>query len=245
METKTYNSKLRALLSIRNFNKALEDHYEQMKQIEKKLDGLNKNAISIIETHCREKEKEKWMEENKAVTDSISEINDVLKLLHEKLTKKEKTDSSVLWETLDLNENKLKKRYKESQSLGFEILPSEVHKHWQKDICNLEEAIIKLIISHTEACRLELQMIEKYTPKELDTITRIIANHVPEEFTFEEADKYEKDYLKAVEEVKKEFSSKKNLWDRFLDILAGGKHQSPSQRVMMQRWLEGEKEDSL
>lgn len=34
-----------------------------------------------------------------------------------------------------------------------------------------------------------------------------------------------------------------NLWDTFLDILAGGVHQSPSEHVMMERWIEGEKRD--
>ena len=45
------------------------------------------------------------------------------------------------------------------------------------------------------------------------------------------------------ENFKKEFKEEKNLWDRFLDILAGGTHQPPSERVMLERWIEGEKGD--
>jgi hypothetical protein len=54
---------------------------------------------------------------------------------------------------------------------------------------------------------------------------------------------YQKDYYKALVNFKKEFKEEKNLWDRFLDILAGGTHQSPSERVMLERWIEGEKGD--
>jgi len=46
-----------------------------------------------------------------------------------------------------------------------------------------------------------------------------------------------------LKDFKKEFSEEKNLWDTFLDILAGGTHQSPSEHVMMERWIEGEKRD--
>ena len=112
-------------------------------------------------------------------------------------------------------------------------------------MCNFEEIVMPLIVSHADACKLELEMIEKYTPKELDEISQVITKLIPDDFTFEEADKYEKEYLKAVKELKKEFRKDKNLWDRFLDVLAGGTHQSPSERVMMQRWVDGEKEDEL
>ena len=100
-----------------------------------------------------------------------------------------------------------------------------------------------IFIAYAKACRVELKMIKKYTPKELDVVTEIILNDIPESFSFAEADKYEKDYFKAAVDLKLEFRQDKNLWDTFLDVLAGGSHQSPSQRVMMQRWLEGEKQD--
>ncbi|MNJ03073.1 hypothetical protein D3C73_1632530 [compost metagenome] len=51
MENETYHSELRALLSIRNFNSALEKHYSQMLEIEKNLEEFHKNAFAIIEAH--------------------------------------------------------------------------------------------------------------------------------------------------------------------------------------------------
>jgi hypothetical protein len=131
--------------------------------------------------------------------------------------------------------------YKNWEALGREILPESEHINWEKDICTLERAILPMFVSYSEACRVEFKMIENYTPKELSQVTQIILNHIPEDFTFEEAEKYEKDYLSALEDFKQEFNKEKNLWDSFLDILAGGTHQSPSERVMMQRWLEGER----
>ena len=245
METKEYNSKLRALLSIRNFHNAFEKHYEQLKKIEEEFDKLSTNALSIIETNCKKDEVDEWEVSKKDVSDSINSINDVLSLLQKKIEGKERTDSKELWKQFGIYENKFKKAYRFSEKLGYDLLPENAHKHWEKDICNFEDAVMPLIVSHADACKLELEMIEKYTPKELDEITQVVANLIPDDFTFEEADKYEQEYLNAVKELKQEFNKDKNLWDRFLDILAGGTHQSPSERVMMKRWVDGEKEDEL
>ncbi len=245
METKGYNSKLRALLSVRNFHNVFEKHYEQLKKIEEDIERVNTNALSIIKNNCKKDYIEKWKLSQKDVSDAIKSINEVLSFLQRKVEGKERTDSKELWKQFEIFENKLKKAYRFSEKHGYDILPENAHKHWEKDICNFEETIMPLIVSHADACKLELEMIEKYTPKELDEITQVVASLIPDDFTFEEADKYEKEYLNAVKELKKEFSKDKNLWDRFLDILADGTHQSPSERVMMQRWVDGEKEEEL
>lgn len=243
METTVNNPKLRALLSVRNFSKALERHYGQMKQVEESLETINKNALATLEAHSTKDGVERWNYSMQEVNDSVYSIDEVMQLLQEKVGKKGNTDSAELWKQFDLYENKLMEAAKFSEKLGFEILPESEHIHWQKDICNLEEAIVALIVSHIEACKMELKMIEKYAPAKMNGVTQVIIDHIPEDFTFEEASKYEQDYLRAFENFKKEFSPEKNWWDKFLDLLAGGTHQSPSERIMMQRWLEGDKKD--
>lgn len=242
MENKKYNSKLRALVSIRNFDKIWNTHLAQMLQIEKQLNELNKNALAIIEVHCSTESQEKWKAILKESSSALSSINQILKSAKEKVINKDRSESTELWKTFELQLDKLKKTYKMLENLGYETLPATEQKHWDKDICIFDETILPLIVSHAETCKQELELISHYTPKELDAITLIIMQHIPEDFTFEDADKYEKDYLKALGEFAKEFSPEKNLWDKFLDVLAGGTHQPPSERVMLQRWIEGEKQ---
>ncbi|OFY86828.1 MAG: hypothetical protein A3F72_21315 [Bacteroidetes bacterium RIFCSPLOWO2_12_FULL_35_15] len=243
MENKTYNSKLRALLSIRNLDKILNTHLEQMMEIEKQLDALNKNALTVLESHCSTESQEIWKTILKENSSTITSINQILRSAKEKVVSKDRSESTELWKKYELHLDKLKETYKTLENLGLEILPSKEHKHWEKDICTFDETILPLIVSHAEVCKQELELIARYTPKELDNITLIIMQHIPEDFTFEDADKYEKDYLKAFEEFKKEFRKEKNLWDKFLDVLAGGTHQPPSERVMLERWIEGEKQN--
>lgn len=243
MKKEDYHSELRALLSIRNFNSALEKHYSQMLEIEKKLEEFHKSALAIIEAHSSFKLQEKWKNGLKEMNSSLNAINEVLNSAKEKVKKHDRSDSVALWKQFDLHLNNLKEGNENLKNLGFEILPKSEHIHWKKDICNFEDTILPLIASHAEACKKELQIMEKYTPKEIHNITQIILNHIPENFNFEEADKYEKEYMQAFRDFKNEFSQKKDLWDKFLDIVAGGTHQTPSERVMMKRWLEGEKGD--
>jgi len=243
MKNEDYHSELRALLSIKNFNSSLEMHYSQMLEIEKKLEEFHQNALAIIEAHSSPESLEKWKDGLKEMNSSLTAINEALNSVKEKVKNHDRSDSSALWEEFKLHLNKLKVVNKYLENLGFEILPESEHIHWKKDVCNFEDTVLPLIVSHAKACKIELQMMEKYTPKEIHNITQIILDHIPENFNFEEADKYEKDYMNAFEDFKKEFSQEKDLWDKFLDILAGGTHQSPSERVMMKRWLEGDKGD--
>ncbi|KGO81752.1 hypothetical protein Q762_07870 [Flavobacterium cauense R2A-7] len=214
-----------------------------MVQIEHNLEELNKHALALIEVHSTPEAQEKWKMGLKEMNHSLKAIHEILNTAKEKVKNHDRSDSSTLWEQFSLHLNTLKETNKNLENLGFEILPEKEHKHWEKDICNFEDTILPLLVSHAEACKTELQLMEKYTPKEIHQLTQILIAHIPENYSFEEADKYEKEYLKAFKIFKKEFKEERNLWDTFLDILAGGTHQPPSERVMLQRWIEGERGD--
>ena len=245
METKMYNPKLRALLSIRNLDHAFNRNFDQMKEVEENLHGIYKNAISVIEENCTHSNQIKWEKSQENTQKCIASIHEILKLLQKKIEGFEKTDSTLLWKQFEEAKGKLIKSFKASEKIGFEILPEKEHIHWEKDVCNFEKTILELIISHAETCKKELLLIEKYKPKDLDNITKLVASQIPDDFTFEEADKFEAEYLKAFNEMKIEFRRKKNHWEKFLDLLAGGTSQTSSESEMVQKWVEGEKEDSL
>jgi len=89
--------------------------------------------------------------------------------------------------------------------------------------------------------RMAFEKNKEYTSLEIDEIAHNILAQLPPDYSLEEINDYGKDYLIALDKVKKEFLQKKNVWDTFLDILAGGTHQSPAERVMLSRWIEGER----
>ncbi len=243
MKATVPNPELRALLAIRNFSSVLKMHQGQMMELERNLDQLNRNALSTIKAHCSPQAQESWERTLKEIETAVSSLNQALDTAKVKIENKDSSDSSELWKQFDLDLSKLTTISETLKSSGLAILPQGEHSHWKLDICTFETTVIPLIISHAEACKLDLLLMAKYAPEELHQMTQTILDHMPTDFTFEEADKYEREYLSAVEDVKKEFRLEKNLWDKWLDLLAGNVHQLPAERVMMTRWVEGEKGD--
>ena len=241
--TKIHNPGLRALLSIKHFTATLEKDYTNLLEIEAELNQLNLKAQLIIEANSSSEAAADWKLFISEIDKTIIGINGALTSVKEKTVNKEKEGYIEFWKQLTNHVTEVRNNYREATNNGFELLPEKVHPQWEKDFVTPAAPLVESLITHMDTCRVLLQMIERYTTEELDSITKIIAEHVPLDFTYEEAMEYQKDYYKALLNFKKEFKQEKNLWDTFLDILAGGTHQSPSERVMMERWLEGDKGD--
>jgi hypothetical protein len=239
--SKKYHSGFKALLCIGNFKGSSEKHYAQLMKIEDDLDKINKDTSAIIEANHSSELLDKWEITLKEIKRSILSINQVLNAAKDKVAKQDRTDFSAFWQQLDADLDKLKQAYITIDRFGLEKLPENEHVGWQKNFSHSENTILPAIVSHVETSKVELQLIEKYSQEQLNQMMKAILIYIPEDFSFEEANKYEQDYIKALADYEKEFSTDKNWWDTFLDILAGGTHQSPDSRVMMQSWVEGEK----
>lgn len=240
---KSHNPGLRALLAIKNFNATLEKDYSELLQIENNLSELNKKGSSLIETSTSSEITAQWNGILEKVNVAITGINNTLTSAKEKIEHKANEGYTELWKQLSLHLFSLKENSKKTADIGFQLLPKPVHSQWEEEFVNIQSSILEKLVKHVESCRVLLQMIERYTPDELNSITKIIVDKIPLDFSYQEAVEYQNDYYKALVNFKNEFKEEKNLWDKFLDILAGGTHQLPSERVMMERWLNGEKED--
>jgi hypothetical protein len=241
--TRTYNPGLRALLSIKNISATLEKEYADFMKVERQLDETYKNGFLIIKANTLVEETARWKEIFQEVNNEISGIHDVLTMAKEKAEQGEKSGYPDPWKELTAHLTVLQENSKDAANSGFKLLPEAIHPLWDREFVRLETPLMESYIMHVDSYRVLLQMIDRYTPDELNAITQMIANHIPEHFTYEEALDYQNDYFKALVNFKNEFKKEKNLWDRFLDILAGGTHQSPSEGVMMERWLNGEEPD--
>ncbi len=231
---------LKALLAVKKFTAQLEEEYNELLKIESELDELHKNGLLIIEAAASPEAITQWNAISLEMHKAISGINDVLTKAKENSTQKEKSNSQGLWELLTIHVTALEDN---AANNALTLLPEAVHPQWEKEFEQLETPIVESLVSRVESCKVLLQLIERYTPEELNEITQMIVDHIPVNFTYAEALKYQRDYYKALVDYKKEFKEGKNLWDKFLDVLAGGTHQSPSERVMLERWVDGEKGD--
>jgi hypothetical protein len=240
-EAKNYNSGLSALLTFRDIGFVLENHYARILRIENKAKEMGQKTMAEIESHCPPDSFEKIQNALTTVTNSVLSISKALNAVKEKIAKKDRSDSSELWNRFDKSLDSLQLAFVDFEDLGLALLPDSMLLHWKASILKFKSDLLPSIFSYAKACKIELKMIERYTIEEMNVITQIIVDKIPQDFNAEEANDYEKDYLIALKDFKQEFSQEKNLWDTFLDILSGGTHQSPSEHVMMERWIEGEK----
>lgn len=240
---KNRNLGLRALLAIKKISATLETDFAELLALEKDLHTLNQKGLSIIEALATPEAQEQWKLTLDEIYISLTGINDKLADAKEKIDQKATEGYREIWKQVAELVLGFEKNSKQLTNLGLDILDEGAHPQWQFEYVELENELVEKLVDRIESCRILLQMIERYTPDELNSITQIIVDQIPLNFTYQEAVDYQTDYYKALINFKKEFKQEKNLWDKFLDILAGGTHQLPSERVMMERWLDGDKEE--
>jgi hypothetical protein len=238
--TDSHKPGLRALLSIKGFSVTLDNDYSELLQIERELDEIYNNGLLIIKANTSSEETEKWKAVMAEFNDAVKGIHEILTVSKEKIVQKQNTGHPDRWKELAGHLDGIKEYSINAAISGRKLLSEAVHPQWEKEFVNLETPLVESLILHVDSCRVLMQMIESYTPDELISITRMIAEHIPTGFTDAEAVDYQNEYYKALVNFKNEFKKEKNLWDRFLDILAGGTHQSISERIMMERWVNGE-----
>ena len=236
----TQNPKIRAIVEIRNLVLGLSTDWQELKSKGAETDALIEEANSIFLNNTPITSHELWLKEIMIVRQNVLALREVMKQTVDKINKKDSNGISKIWNQHESYSNDLVDRFNVLNEIGKLHLPKGHQAKWDKMWIKIFDKFIA-IQELAKGSSLHLLMIEGCTPDEVDELTDTILRHMPKKYTMEEAIQYETEYMEAYEELKKEASQKKNLWDRLLDILAGGIQQSPAERVMMQRWINGEK----
>jgi len=237
-----HNPGLRALLSIKNLTNTLEKDSIEILRMESELNELNRNGLFIIENNTETEAFSQWKLYLQEVNNAILGINNTLSKAKNRIDQQAKEGYTELWIQLAIHITALKDHFTHTADLGLALLSDALHPRWENEFVLRGTTQIRSLVTQVESYRSLLQLIERYTPEELHSINQLIITQVPADFTYEETVEYKNDYYQALVNFKAEFKEEKNLWDTFLDILAGGTHQTPAERVMMERWVEGDKE---
>ncbi len=244
MEHQNFNPVIEAVVSIRHLVISVSSNWTSMKTLGETLTLTMKEASDLIDINATKQNKEEWVTELTTYGQHLKQLKDIMSKAVAKIKNKQSDGLLHIWNTYPEHARNIELSYNRLIAIGYHILPEHDKKHWE----TLWTTILhthKRIKQEAEACSIQLKLIETYAPKEIESLTKIILKHIPIKYTVKEAQQYNKEYILAYEELKKEASKKKNIWDKFLDILAGGIQQTPAQRVMMQRWVDGEKGDFI
>lgn len=243
MEQKEFNPIIEAVVSIRQYVLSVSENWTAMKSLGVTLKNDMDKATGMVNMYGSDSTKQHWASELIDFNASKSHLEEIMQFVISRIKEKSTEGLSTRWNDYPEHVSKMEVSYKKMIDLGRLSLPENKKGEWA-ELWNSIMQSHGYMGREANAIGIQLGLMEKCTPNEIDELSDTILKHIPSGYSIEEAHKYTDEYMEAYNQLKKEVSQKKTLWDRFLDILAGGTQQTPAQRVMMQRWVEGEKGDA-
>lgn len=185
-----------------------------------------------------------WLREKALLLENSDHQLKILERIEEKFKNRDAANLVKDWEMTDYYKDLIMTSMDQLKEGGDVIFVGENLQKWNHHWAEVFKALDN-ILSIAETYKLKLRIMETLEPGEVDALTMDIIQHIPLHYSEEEAGEYEKEYLEAYYELKASQSKKKNLWDKVMDILAGGIEETPAHRVQMRRWMEGAKDNEL
>ena len=242
MTKETFNPKLRAVVSIRNLVVGLSSDWKGVKSTGSEIDKLIQDIGNFFMENASISAHPEIRSELKSYQDNFKELRKIMNEVVHKINSKDPNALDVVWERHIPFAEQIEETFKRMERLGSNHLPRASHEKWKSDWCAVHSKF-NANKQIAESSGLYLKMIGELAPEEIDELTENILTHMPVNYSLEDAEQYEKEYMDAYEQLKNQASKSKTLWDKFLDLLAGGTQQTPAEMVMMQRWVNGEKGD--
>lgn len=199
------NTNLKPLFSMINKCSSIESHYAQMICIEDNLEEFNKKIKNILENNCSTDLKNSWENILHETIEPLTKIYQILDQANAKLLSKNSSNADEIWEKFNTQLNELDKIYSNLNELGLQILPEKQLVEWKIQMNEFKNRILTMFSSNADTCRIELQLIEKYTPDELEIISQILNDQNIKNFQLNNNQSFEEDYLLAYDELQTEF----------------------------------------
>lgn len=236
------NTQLHAIIKLRHLKKASQNNWEMLSNTKRMVNEIISEAQQLMDNYGVSEAKEQFKTDSKMLSTNINSIQESLNDFYQFIQEGKSID-------VENSFQKFNKTLKDTNNIFDKIASypdanfKEIGANEWNEIWNVIKSNLTTIQGLGESAYIKSLMIKNFNKSEVDALTTEIVKHIPQSFSLLEADKYKQEYIQAVKEIEQESNAKANLWDRFLNILAGVVpfKQTPEERVMMKRWLDGEK----
>ena len=241
---KTDQTSHRTAVKLRHLVKAINSNWEQLGEIGKNVRASLANAGAFVAANGNAGIVERFDRSLAVMNTDINGVEELLKTASTAVKQNKAINATFNWKTLQAHLDSVEEQFNASKDLPAEGFARNSAKDW-KDIWKVVGSNLDIVRGMAASAYVKARMITDLSKEEMNDLTRAIVKHIPANYSLVEADKYAGEYIEAMEQIKEEAGKKDNLWDRFLNILAGMVpfEQSPAERVMMQRWINGERGD--
>ena len=236
------NNHLHSLIKLRHLKNASQNNWEMLSNTKQMVSAIISDAKQVIENNGKDLAITKFTNDSKTLTGFIDEIQESLNEFGQFIKNGNSINTKQSFEKFNKTLEKTKDLFNTIASYPDSDFNDLDNNEW-REIWYVILSNLSIVQGVGESAFIKCLMIENFNNTEVDSLTNEIVRHIPQSFNLLEADKYKQEYMKAVKQMEEESNAKDNLWDRFLNVLAGGVpfKQTPEERVMMMRWLDGEK----
>lgn len=235
---------LEILIKLRHLSEGLNSKWELLNSTKDNVHHLLNEAQSIVNRYGSEIGKDAFQKDWESIQLIRNQMENHLGKFKDMILGKSQNNSKETYQEFLKNTEDLAAlfakigRYPANHFQGLES--SEWFGIW-----GVIQSNIYTVQRIGQSAYIQLQMFEEFNKQEIDDLNKEIVKYIPKTYHLEDAIEYRKEYLTQLAQMEEEANKKDNLWDRFLNLLAGNVPftQTPQERVMMMRWLDGEKGD--
>ncbi len=211
-----------------------------MGNLTKDLVSIYEKGVEFLNAHGDSDTKKQWDELLNEIRVHINQMNHQLERSAELMKMKdEKSDFTETWKEFETHKNYLKESALNFEKTGLNALPEDKRPEWEDSYVVFEKEFEPKIHRRVEFDKFIIDFVSRYDKDDLAKIASIANKNSQENVDWSNPVEYQNQYVKAIREFQREFKPQ-NLWDSFLEILAGGVHPSPSERIMLEKWADGE-----
>lgn len=238
IENKDVKERLNVLMSIQNFENDLNRTIENISNCTNQLiksyeEGLNFLKQSDELDHSEQKRE---MENLNGVRVHSNQMLHALEIIDTSDDEKLKMSEQI--SVFEQKLNRMSEYALRFENLGSNVLKNNLLQTWKNQYCVYRKSYSEKFDKYKKTLVLINQFYEKYSYEEIALISKIITENQRNYSDLSDAENFKIQYLKAISQYKQEFNPT-NLWDRFLNILAGGVHPTPEEKVMLTNWMDG------
>ena len=238
----TNNKNLETLIKLRHLSEGLNSNWEALNTAKVKVAHLLDEANNIVKMFGSDLGKSKFQEDVNLIATLRDKIESQLAYFKNKIESQSNSDSSEIYKDFLSNTESVSSIFTKIGKYPDDYFSGMNSADWF-GVWAVIQSNIYTVQGIGHSAFVQLQMFEKFSKQEIDDLTKEIIKYIPKSYHIEDAIQYKQEYMTALAQMEEEANKKDNLWDRFLNLLAGNIpfKQTPQERVMMMRWVNGEK----
>jgi len=237
-----FEGKMKLLLSIRNFEESFAKHSENLQNYLSELVRNYERASDYLKEYAQPDLLKKSEDLINEIHVYVNQCNRQLIALTESLLETNQVNYEA-WKNLETHKSHLYESAMRFENLGLNYFKEERLRHWETDFVILESNFYEQIENELNTARFVLDFIGKYSREERQKVLGILKDTSADDVNWSAPKEQEAHFLKAIRQFQEEFEPKTNLWDSLMELLAGGVHPSPSERIMLEKWNDGQQKE--